>query len=103
MLVPGQAPRAELRGHGGPGRAIAIAPDGTRVVTGSFDERVIRWSLPDQRAVDVLHVHAGSVNAVVILPGGGFASAGADGRIALWRPGERAPYRLLEGHQAPVV
>jgi cytochrome c len=103
LLFPGEIARAELRGHGGPVRAIAITADGAGVVTGGFDERLIRWALPDERAVEVLHFHAGSVNAVVMLPGGGFASAGADGRIALWRPGEREPDRVLEGHTAPVV
>ena len=41
--------QAQLRGHGGPVRALAISPDGTRAVSGSFDTSAIRWSLDAQR------------------------------------------------------
>jgi cytochrome c len=42
------------------------------------------------------------VNAVAFLPGGRMATGGADGRIALWRPGSLLPDRVLEGHAGPV-
>jgi cytochrome c len=93
---------AELRGHGGPVRAIAVTADGATAVTGSFDTAVILWSLADGRARQVLRFHDGQVNAVAVLPDGRFASAGADGRIALWRPGEATPV-VLEGHLGPVA
>ena len=38
---PGMA-YAQLRGHGGPVRALAISRDGTEAVSGSFDTSVIR-------------------------------------------------------------
>jgi cytochrome c len=34
LVSPAQA---QLRGHGGPVRALAVSPDGTTVVSGSFD------------------------------------------------------------------
>ena len=37
--------QAQLRGHGGPVRALAISPDGKTAVSGSFDTSAIRWSL----------------------------------------------------------
>jgi len=37
--------QAQLRGHGGPVRALAISPDGAQAVSGSFDTSAIRWSL----------------------------------------------------------
>ena len=51
----------------------------------------------------MIQFHNGSVNAIAALPNGRFASAGEDGRIALWRPGEPTPERVLEGHTGPVV
>src|SRR6478609_10395551 len=36
---------AQLRGHGGPVRALAISADGKHAVSGSFDTSAIRWSL----------------------------------------------------------
>jgi cytochrome c len=44
FLICGAA-LAQLRGHGGPVRALAISPDGTTAVSGSFDSSAIRWSL----------------------------------------------------------
>src|SRR5262245_43300405 len=95
--------QVQLRGHGGPVRALAISPDGTLAVSGSFDTSAIRWSLERNAAVEVLRFHEGAVNAVAYLPDGRVATAGEDGRIALWRPGEPQPVAVLTGHTAPVV
>lgn len=102
LLVGGAAAGAELRGHGGPVRAIAVAPGGA-VITGSFDTRAIVWSIETGTAREVLLFHAGQVNAVAALPDGGFATGGADGRIAIWEPGRGAPVRVLDGHGGPVA
>ncbi|TIQ22006.1 MAG: hypothetical protein E5X51_08650 [Mesorhizobium sp.] len=94
---------AELRGHGGPVRAISVAPDGKTVATGSFDTKTIIWSLETGEARDVLLFHEGEVTAVAALPNGRFASAGADGRIAIWQTGRGEPAQILEGHTGPVA
>ncbi|HXW41091.1 MAG TPA: c-type cytochrome [Xanthobacteraceae bacterium] len=94
---------AQLRGHGGPVRALAISPDGKTAVSGSFDTSAIRWSLQNNAAEQVLRFHDGAVNAVAILPDGRIATAGADARIAIWQPGEQRPRAVLEGHTAPIV
>jgi cytochrome c len=94
---------AQLRGHGGPVRALAISRDGQTAVSGSFDTSAIRWSLERDIAEQVLRFHEGAVNAVAILPDGRIATAGADARIAIWRPGEQQPQAVFEGHTAPIV
>jgi cytochrome c len=94
---------AQLRGHGGPVRAVAISPDGKTAVSGSFDTSAIRWSLERDIAEQVLRFHDGAVNAVAMLPDGLIATAGADARIAIWRPGEQHPEAVFEGHTAPIV
>lgn len=92
----------ELRGHGGPIRALAVVPEG--LVSAGFDQAVILWDAEHGQARWVMRWHGGAVNALVALPRGGFASAGEDGRIALWPPGGAAePGRVLEGHKAPVA
>jgi cytochrome c len=95
--------QAQLRGHGGPVRALAISPDGTRAISGSFDTSAIRWSLEKNQAEQVLRFHDGAVNAVAFLADGRIATSGEDARIALWTPGEQQPSTVLEGHGAPVV
>ena len=97
------AAHAQLRGHGGPVRAVAIAPDGETAISGSFDSSAIRWSLKRNAALQVLRFHEGAVNAVAFLNDGRMATAGEDGRIALWRAGAERPERVLEGHNGPVV
>jgi len=102
LLSPDPA-HAQLRGHGGPVRALAVSADGASAISGSFDSSAIRWSLKRNAALQVLRFHEGAVNAVAFLTDGRVASAGEDGRIALWRAGEERPERVLEGHQGPVV
>ena len=63
-LGPGAA-QAQLRGHGGPVRALAVSADGKSAASGSFDTTVIRWSLVTDAAEQVLRFHEGAVNAVV--------------------------------------
>jgi cytochrome c len=101
-LASGPA-QSQLRGHGGPVRALAISPDGTQAVSGSFDTSAIRWSLARNAAEQVLRFHDGAVNAVVFLRDGRIATSGEDARIAIWRPGESQPATVLTGHEAPVV
>jgi cytochrome c len=103
LLAVAPAVGQELRGHGGPVRALAISSDGKTALSGSFDSSAIRWSLARNAAEQVLRFHDSAVNAVAILPDGRYATAGEDGRIALWRAGEEKPATILEGHKAPVV
>jgi len=94
---------AQLRGHGGPVRALAVSPDGKTALSGSFDTSAIRWSLERNSAMQVLRFHDGAINAVAVLPDGRLVTSGEDARIAIWTPGAAQPTRVLEGHKAPVV
>ena len=102
LLAPIGA-KAQLRGHGGPVRALAVSADGQSAISGSFDTSVIRWSLTRNAAEQVLRFHDGAVNAVAFLKDGGIATAGDDKRIAVWIAGADRPARVLSGHEAPVV
>src|SRR5215211_1228701 len=103
VLLATTTASAQLRGHGGPVRALAISPDGQTAVTGSFDSTAIRWSLTRNAAEQVLRFHADAVNAVVLLRDGRAATAGADGRIAIWTAGNTQPDDVMEGHTAPIA
>jgi cytochrome c len=84
-------------------RALAISPDGTQAVSGSFDTSAIRWSLSLNTAQQVLRDHDGAVNAVAYLRDGRIVTAGADARIAIWTPGQQQPDRILSGHSGPIA
>ena len=95
--------QAQLRGHGGPVRALAISPDGKSALSGSFDTSAIRWSLERNAAEQVLRFHDSAVNAVAMLPDGRLVTGGEDGKIAIWRPGFGEPIQIFTGHTAPIV
>jgi cytochrome c len=100
LLTPAAA---QLRGHGGPVRALAVSPDGKNAISGSFDTSAIRWSLERNAATEVLRFHEGAVNAVAALADGRVATGGEEGRIALWREGSTTPIAVLDGHRGPVA
>jgi cytochrome c len=102
-LIAAPPAEAQLRGHGGPVRALAIASDGATVLSGSFDTSAILWSLRRDAADQVLRLHEGAVNAVAILADGRFVTAGEDARVGIWVPGKPAPDMVLEGHRGPIV
>ncbi|MFN3969959.1 MAG: c-type cytochrome [Gemmobacter sp.] len=87
----------DMRGHGGPVRALSVAGD--RVISGSFDTRAIRWEgvLPAQ----VVRGHTGAVTAVLALPEG-FATGGQDGQVVIWGTGPE-PLASRPVHDAPVA
>lgn len=103
VMACGACPAADLRGHGGPVRAIAIARDGDTVLTASFDSTAIVWSLGRSAALKVLRGHEGAVNAAISLGGDRFATAGEDGRILVWQGLADKPAQVLAGHTGPVA
>src|SRR5262245_6802563 len=104
LLAVYSAPtQAQLTGHGGPVRAIAISSDGNTVLSGSFDTAAILWSLKTESAEQVLRFHSDAVNAVALLKDGRMLTAGADAKVAVWTYGRQQPDRVFEGHGAPIV
>ncbi|PTM51415.1 WD-40 repeat-containing protein [Phreatobacter oligotrophus] len=103
LALAAPAAAQEMRGHGGPVRALAVAPDGRLALSGSFDSSAILWDIEQGLAVTVLRGHDSSVNAVAALPDGRFATAGEDGRILLWRIGRAEPEARPVTHEAPVA
>ena len=102
-LLPAGAPAQELRGHGGPVRAVAVAPDGRQALTGSFDQSAILWNLGAGSAETVLRFHQGAINAAVAIKGIGFATGGEDGKIALWQGAAAEPAKVFDGHKGQVA
>ncbi len=99
--VAGQA--AELRAHGGPVRALAIAPDGAWAVSGGFDSSVVLWDLATETATSIRRVHQAPVTAIAILDGDRFVSAGDDGSVLEWSRTHVQPTARTEATGNPVV
>jgi serine/threonine protein kinase len=87
-----------LSGHTGTVSVVTFSPDGKSLVTGSFDDRLRRWSFPEAKpSVVWMTGHTGDVNAAAFSPDGNLlASAGDDRVVRLWdMPGCRALSQVL--------
>jgi WD40 repeat protein len=96
-----------LRGHGEAVRALAFAPDGSILATGSSDGTLKLWASRDvMHDPDLLHTlrgHTGAVRAVAFSPDGScIASGGSDGVIRLWNATSGAAIAAL-GDQAATI
>ena len=91
--------QAQLRGHGGPVRAVAVSADGKSAISGSFDTSAIRWSFDAQRrrAGAALPRKRGECGRDPA--DGALVTGGEDGKIAIWRRASRAG--AVRGHTAP--
>src|SRR5215813_7324022 len=77
-------PRSILTGHDGSAEAVAIAPDGTWLVTASWDGTARIWAADGAHRA-TLTGHGGSVEAVAIAPDGTWlVSASDDGTARIW-------------------
>ena len=80
--------------------ALAVSPDGQRVVSSSYDKSLKLWNLETGDVQQTLLEYAELVTAIAFLPSGEFITAGRDKKLRLWdRHQERY---CFEGHQAPV-
>jgi cytochrome c len=96
--------RADLIGHGGMVRDIAVSADGRHVLTASFDYSVRLWNFGTQENLKLLDAHTGPVNAVLFLPGDKRAlSAGKDGTVLMWDLKTAQVLRTFTGHTMHVM
>ena len=94
--------------HGGPVRDLTLSPDGSTLVSASFDYSAVIWQAPDIIEKNVLYAHEAAVNTARFAPDGRLlATAGDDGRIYLWPQnilGDEDPQPvILEGHRGKIV
>ena len=88
-----------IDGHTGPVTAVAVSPDGTRIVSGSEDRTVRVWNLADGGLERTLEGHTDSVVAVAISPDGTrVVSGGRDGTVRVWNLADGRLERTLEGY-----
>ena len=79
LMLAAAPAEAQLRGHGGPVRSVAVSADGESASSGSFDTSAIRWSLTRNAAEQVLRFHDSAVNAVAMIGNERQVTGGEDG------------------------
>ncbi|MEI2778522.1 MAG: pentapeptide repeat-containing protein [Tetrasphaera sp.] len=89
-------------GHTGWVLAVAYAPDGTRLASGS-DGEVRIWDAATGQPIHTLTGHTGGVWAVAYAPDGTrLASGSGDGTVRIWDAATGQPIHTLTGHTGGV-
>src|SRR5262249_38957113 len=102
-LLNGEPAAAQLRGHGGPVRALAISQDGRTALSGGFDSAAILWDLQRGAAMEVLRLHDSAVNAVALRSGARAITAGEEAPPALLTPPRTERGVVLLGRAGPLA
>jgi WD40 repeat protein/tRNA A-37 threonylcarbamoyl transferase component Bud32 len=93
-----------LGGHFSRVTAVAFAPDGKMLASGSVDETVRLWKVPSGEPQGKLAGTPGVPYALAFSPDGSTVATGSDDvRVMLWDVDSRTRKRTLEGHVASIV
>jgi WD40 repeat protein len=75
-----------IEGHNDALYAIAISPDGSRLATGSYDQKIKLWNPADGELVHTLSAHNAAIYCLAFRPDGKIlASASGDRTVKLWQ------------------
>src|SRR5437764_1368138 len=86
-----------LEGHSDSVTGVAVAADGTRAVSASFDHMLKVWDLDSGRALRILEGHSGRVLGVAVTGDGKRAvSASFDSTLKVWDLDSGCALRTLE-------
>lgn len=84
-------------------RAIAITPDGTKMVSGLGDKSLIVWDMKTGTPLKTLPGHKGSVDAVAVTKDGKqIVSASTDSTIKIWNIETGENIDTFIGHQSSI-
>jgi WD domain, G-beta repeat len=94
----------KLRGHTDPVRAVAVTPDGGRIITGSVDRTARVWDANSGAELLMLKGHTDEVSAVAVTADGSRIITGSvDGTARVWNANSGAELLKLEGHADRVL
>jgi WD40 repeat protein len=91
-----------LTGHTADVLSLAFSADGARLYSGSADHSIALWDVGSGRARFV-DASGGDVERLALLPGGAFASLGAEPAVRLWDGTTGEERGALRGHVGGVT
>jgi RNA polymerase sigma factor (sigma-70 family) len=87
-----RTPRAKLKGHTGPVRAVTFTLDGRTLVSASQDRTLRVWDVEAPQGSVVVRRHGDAVNAVACAPDGlRLATGSADQSVRVWQMDRTPP------------
>ena len=96
-------PVQTLEGHTWRVEALALTPDGTRLVSASADTTLRVWDIQSGRSLHTLEGHSAGVWSVAVTPDGTRAlSASWDKTVRVWDLKTSRALRTLKGHTDAV-
>jgi len=92
-----------LRGHDNPVISVAFSPDGSRIVTGGYDQTAKVWEAASGRLILTLTGHSDWVVSAAFSPDGERIVTGSfDSTARLWEAGTGQELLTLKGHNNVV-
>jgi WD40 repeat protein len=88
-----------MEGHSGGIRSVACSPDGTRIVSGSYDKTLQLWDAVSGAHLNTLKGHSSYICSVAFSPDGTRIVSGSDDKtLRLWDAVSGAHLNTLKGH-----
>ncbi|MGA2789125.1 MAG: WD40 repeat domain-containing protein [Verrucomicrobiota bacterium] len=92
-----------LTGHSNIVASVCFSPDGMVLASGSQDQTVRLWQMPDGNALRTIPVDS-AVTAVAFSPDGTLiATGGSNALVRIWRVADGGFVRTFTGHQASII
>lgn len=99
-----ERPLRRLEGHSSAVKALAMTPDGRRLVSGGDDQKVVLWDLMRGEPLRTLLGHRHFVSSVAISADGQEVLSGSwDRSLRLWEARTGKCKAVLEGHEGIVT
>src|SRR5262249_31926177 len=83
------------RGHSGPVTCVAFTPDGTRIITGSYDHTLRVWGAENGEELLTLKGHTALVLCAAMSPDGKRIVSGGGDLLDTRKPGPARPGELI--------
>jgi WD40 repeat protein len=102
LIAPGGALIRTLTGHQGEVHAVALTPDGERIVSAGADATVRVWNRATGEQLNLLDEHRADVRCVTVTPDGRTIVSADDHTIRSWDADTAAPLRTIPVNEGRV-